>query len=221
MPTVGHIRFIERHRNLIREPVLIVGSKIYDYDQEHLQAHLRKWGISDICGADLAAGDGVDLVLDIADTASPFWKKHQNHFKTVFCMEILTHVGRPFDAARNITGVAAPGAALFLAECTTRKISKMPSDLWRFTLEGLKALFDGFEFSDRDAAQFLTRMKGDVNLTPWEGRLPEILRDQRHADESPAGFLLRKIHRRFFSRGVFGLSRYLPESTVCAVGRKK
>lgn len=219
MPTSNHIQFIELNRHLIREPILILASKIYEYDQENLQEHLKRWGFSRFTGMDLFEGPGVDVTGDITDRTLPFWEKNKNHFQTVFCMEILTNVTRPFAAAENVFNVLAPGGTLFLAECTVRKISKMPVDLWRFTYDGLKALFPEAEFDDAAGRMFYTRSKKKQDLMPVSGKLPEIISDARHTDENALGFFLRRIHRKI-SGGIFSLSRLLPETTVCAVGRK-
>jgi hypothetical protein len=220
MPTHGHIKFVQQHRNLIREPILIVASKIYDYDSERLQDHLKEWGFSNFVGIDLSPGQGVDEVVDVTDSKSEFWARHQNYFRTVFCLELWTYVKQPFVAANLISSVLRENGTLFLSESTTRKKSRMPIDLWRFTLEGLQTLFDDFDFDDARTAMFYTRSKDPDPLKPYEYELPEIRSDQRHRDETALGFLLRRFHRKFFAKGVFGLSRLMPENTICAVGEK-
>lgn len=220
MPTQGHIEFVKRNRELIKEPILIIASRIYDYDQERLQDHLKQWGFSDFIGIDLLPGEGVDEVVDVTDSKSKFWQKYQNHFETVFCLELWTYVKQPFVAANLINTVIRKNGSVFLSESTTRKKSRMPVDLWRFTLEGLQTLFDGFEFDDARTAMFYTRSKDSNPLLPYKYDLPEIRSDQRHPDESALGFLLRRFHRKFLARGVFSLSRFMPENTICAVGKK-
>jgi hypothetical protein len=220
MPTQGHIEFVQQHRDLIREPILIVASKIYDYDPERLQDCLKRWGYSDFIGIDLSAGEGVDQVVDVTDSQSEFWRKHQNYFETVFCLELWTYVKQPFVAANLISSVMRENGSLFLSESTTRKKSRMPIDLWRFTLEGLQTLFDGFKFDDERVAMFYTRSKDLNPLLPYEYELPEIRSDHKHPDESALGFFVRRFHRKFLAKGVFGLSRLMPENTICAVGEK-
>lgn len=220
MPTQGHIEFVQQHRDLIREPILIVASKIYDYDPERLQDYLKRWGFSDFIGIDLEAGEGVDEVVDVTNSKSQFWKRYQNYFETVFCLELWTYVKQPFVAANLISSVTRENGMLFLSESTTRKKSRMPIDLWRFTLEGLQTLFDGFEFDDKRVAMFYTRSKDSNPLRPYHYELPEIRSDQRHPDETALGFALRRFHRKFLAQGVFGLSRLMPENTICAVGEK-
>ncbi|MCI0441984.1 hypothetical protein L0152_02065 [bacterium] len=221
MPTRGHIEFVQQNRHLIREPILIVASKIYDYDPERLQDYLKQWGFSNFIGIDLSAGEGVDEVVDVTDSESEFWKRYQNYFETVFTLELWTYVRQPFVAANLISNVIRQNGLLFLSESTTRKKSRMPIDLWRFTLEGLQTLFDGFEFEDARVATFYTRSKDPNPLQPYEYELPEVRSDQRHPDETALGFLLRRFHRKFMANGVFELSRLMPENTICAVGKKK
>jgi hypothetical protein len=80
MPTRGHVAFVQQNRHLIREPILIIASKIYDYDPERLQDYLKQWGFSNFIGIDLSPGEGVDEVVDVTDSESEFWKRYQNYF---------------------------------------------------------------------------------------------------------------------------------------------
>ena len=221
MPTPGHIEFINRNRDVIREPILIIASKIYDFDRERLQDHLKRWGFHDFRGIDLMPGEGVDETIDVTDSTSEFWGRYQNHYQTVFCLELWTYVRQPFVAANLITGVIRPQGSLFLSECPTRKVSRMPVDLWRFTLSGLHNLFPSFDFDHDRTSMFYTRSKEANPLVEYQEDLPEILSDHRHPDENALGFFLRRLHRRFFAKGIFRLSRFLPETTVCTVGRKR
>src|SRR5262245_37799169 len=168
MPIKGHIEFVQKHRDLIREPILIIASKIYDYDPERLQDYLKQWGFSKFLGIDLEPGEGVDEIVDVTDSKSEFWKRYQNYFKTVFTLELWTYVRQPFVAADLISSVVRQNGALFLSENTTRKKSRMPIDLWRFTLEGLQTLFEGFEFDDARVSMFYTRSKDSNPLMPYE-----------------------------------------------------
>jgi hypothetical protein len=58
-------------------------------------------------------------------------------------------------------------------------------------------------------------------IAPLEYPLPEIMKDRRHPDESAAGVLIRKLHRRFFAAGVFRVSRLMPEISIFSFAVKR
>ncbi|MBL7853057.1 MAG: methyltransferase domain-containing protein [Cyclobacteriaceae bacterium] len=215
----NQIEFLQKNRDLLREPILLVGAKVYDYDQFDLKAELSQMGFREVIGTDLEAGKGVDDVLDITNPHAPQLAQWANRFATVICMEVLTNVNHPFRAAEHVNRLLKPGGTVVLSECFVRKISKMPVDYWRFTYDGLKALFPEFTFED-DRSRFSITRQRQVTLRPFVGRFAEVVADHRHADESAVGFLVRRIHRKWLSRGIFKISRWLPEQTIYAIGIK-
>ena len=218
MATRNQISFLEKNKKSIDEPIIIVGSKLYDYDKENIKVRLNQWGFRDITGIDLFEGEGVDYTIDITDSSSEFLKNHQDHFSTIICMEVLTNVKNPFEAARNIISLLKKDGVAILSECYVRKISKMPIDLWRFTYDGTKELFSTLKFDDSEAMISFTRDK-DEKLLPLKYPLPQLLHG-KNEDESSLGFLGRRIHRKFFAKGIFKLSRLLPETTIYSIARK-
>ncbi|MEO6695004.1 MAG: methyltransferase domain-containing protein [Ignavibacteria bacterium] len=218
MATRNQISFLNQNRGSINEPVIIVGSKLYDYDKENISAKLSEWGIKKITGIDLFDGEGVDHAVDITDSNSDFIKKHKGHFSTLICMEVLTNVRNPFTAADNMISLLNNGGVAILSECYVRKISKMPIDLWRFTYDGTKELFSDLKFDDEKAMISLTREK-EEHLMPLKYPLPQILQD-KNSDESSLGHFVRRIHRKFLAGGIFKLSRLMPETTIYSIARK-
>ncbi|MBX7042431.1 MAG: methyltransferase domain-containing protein [Ignavibacteria bacterium] len=218
MATKNQLKFIRDNKDAITEPVLIVGSKQYDFDRANIRQHLTELGVSLITGIDISEGEGVDHVADITDGKSAFITEHRESFGTVICMEVMTHVLNPFEAARNLFSMLKHGGSMILSECYVRKISKMPLDLWRFTYDGTKQLYSPMKFDDSRARISLTRDKGE-NLMPLRYPLPQVLYE-KSPDESSAGFMLRRIHRKFFSKGIFGVSRLFPETTIYSVAFK-
>lgn len=218
MATGSHLNFLNINKDLIKEPVLIVGSKHYDYDKENLKVRIREMGFEIVTGVDIVEGEDVDYIVDITDSNSDFIKKYRDHFNTVICLEVLTHLKNPFIAAENMISLLKKDGVAFLSECYIRKISKMPLDLWRFTYDGTKELFNKLTFDDSKVMISLTREKSE-RLFPLKYPLPQVLHD-RHPDESSAGYFLRRLHRKFFAGGVFSLSRLLPEITIYSVARK-
>src|SRR5690349_11889438 len=144
----NHIAFISLNKDLIREPILLIGSKMYDYDPVDLAEELKKLGYKSIIGTDIESGRGVDYVVDILDKDSTFVKEHHSKFATVICLEVLTHLKNPFTAAGVMTSLTAKEGVIILSDAFVRKLSRMPYDFWRFSYDGLKTLFDQFTFYD-------------------------------------------------------------------------
>jgi SAM-dependent methyltransferase len=209
---------INLNKDSIKEPMLIVGSKIYDYDEENIKTRLQEFGFKDITGIDLFEGEGVDYAVDITDNESDFNKNHKDYFSSVICMEVLTNVRNPFKAAENVISLLKNGGIVILSECYVRKISKMPIDLWRFTYDGTKELFNKLTFDDSKAMISLTREKNE-RLFPLKYPLPQVLAE-KHPDENSMGFFLRRVHRKIFSKGIFNLSRLMPETTIYSIAKK-
>lgn len=218
MATRNQINFIKANLDLIKDPILIVGSKIYEYDKENIKKRLEEFGFSEIMGIDLFEGEGVDYAVDITDLESDFSKKHRGHFSTVICMEVLTNVRNPFIAAENVIAMLKEGGSAILSECYVRKISKMPVDLWRFTYDGTKVLFSRLSFIDEKAMISFTRDKDD-NMMKLKYPMPQII-SGKHDDESNAGYFLRRLHRKYFAGGIFRLSRLIPEITIYSAAKK-
>ena len=218
MATRNQISYLKLNKDLINEPVLVVGSKIYDYDSENIKKRLQELGFKDITGIDLFDGDGVDFKADIVNPDEDFIKRHKEYFSTVICMEILTNVKNPFKAAENVIAMLKAGGVTILSECYVRKISKMPVDLWRFTYDGTKELFSKLNFDDSKAMVSLTREKNE-KLFPLKYPLPQVL-SEKHGDESSIGYFLRRLHRKYFATGIFKISRLLPEITIYSVAKK-
>lgn len=218
MATGNQISFLRANADMISEPVLIVGSKHYDFDKENIRSRLNEMNIKDITGIDIFEGNGVDYVVDITDSESEFIKKNSGKFSTVICMEVLTHVRNPFKAAKNLTAFVKEGGTAVLSECYVRKISKMPVDLWRFTYDGTKELFSELKFDDSRARVSLTREKNE-QLLELKYPLPQLLA-QKSEDENSIGYFLRRLHRKFFAKGIFKISRLLPETTIYSIAKK-
>ena len=218
MATPSQIGYLKLNLTAVISPILIVGSKQYDFDKMNIRKFLLGNGITGITGIDISDGEGVDEVVDITQADSEFLKKHVKHFNTIICMEIMTHVKNPFAAAENMQKMMADKGTAIFSECFVRKISKMPADYWRFTYDGTKALFSGLEFDDSKAMISLTREKEEA-LYPLKHPLPQIL-TEKHNDESGMGFILRRLHRKYFSKGIFKISRYFPEITIYSIAKK-
>jgi len=218
MATLNQGAFVRQNRDRLQDPVLIVGSCMYDYDDVDLRGLLGELGLHDITGIDIVDGPGVDEVLDICDAAD-FEARNRGRFATVLCMEMITHVRQPFGLGATVTELLRPGGTVFLSECIVRKLSRMPVDHWRFTYTGIQLLFPDLDFDHDRVRMSLPRSHTDV-LLPYDEHLPEVLGHQRHAEESRFGWYVRKVHDRFLAHGVFRLSRLMPEISIASVATK-
>ena len=71
-------------------------------------------------------------------------------FDCVFCTEVLEHTLQPFDAARELHRMLAPGGHLVLTTPFNFRIHGPLPDCWRFTEHGLRALLADFEIVELD-----------------------------------------------------------------------
>ena len=78
----------------------------------------------------------VDLVADVQDLSA----LQSDSFETVLCTQVLEHVPRPRDAAREIARVLAPEGRLILSVPHLSAIHEAPNDFHRFTPFGLQEL---------------------------------------------------------------------------------
>ncbi len=218
MTTPKHLAFLGQNQDLLVGPVLIVGSKQYPYDPADPRDLLARLGVGPVTGLDIQDGPGVDVVADICRPAPAFLGQHRARYRTILCLEVLTHLDDPFAAARTIQDLLAPGGTVLVSECIVRKLTRMPGDNWRFTYSGLQLLFGSCGFQD-DRARFSIVRAAGPGLLPLSNQLPQVM-DSRHPDETGIGYLLRRAHRKAFASGVFVVSRLMPETAVMAVGIK-
>ena len=219
MATVNQIEYILKVKDKIKEPILIIGSKIYDYDARNIETVLRELGFNEIIGTDIFEGEGVHVVADICDANNSFFNEKRDYFNTVFCMEILTHVKYPWLAGNNINTLARKDGHVIMSECFVRKFSRMPKDYWRFTYDCFPILCTDFDFIDELAMKSLTRAKV-ADLVPFNNSFFQVMHEKAE-NESTIGFYLRKVHRKFFGGKLFKVSRLLPEQTFYAIGKKR
>ena len=102
MPAKHHLTYLSLYKNKISEPILIVGSKSYDFDTGNFLNHFKTLGFSKVTGIDISPGPGVDEVVDVCEPNSSFVKKQAGVYKTIICMQVLYATEDPFQAARNI-----------------------------------------------------------------------------------------------------------------------
>jgi hypothetical protein len=217
MPTLAQAKYVKERNSFIKEPILIVGAKMYDYDRCDFKADLEALGYRDITGIDLLAGEEVDYQVDLCDKDADFFKQFENKFNTIICMSVLMCVPNPFIAAENLTKVSASGASLLLSEPFIHKHTNMPKDHWRFTANALQQIFSSFSFLEDHFKMVITRSDAERKYDP---NSTMIRVSAKHPEETFLGYFLRRVSRKFLSKGIFQVSLF-PEIAVYALGIKK
>jgi len=96
--------------------------------------------------ASAAAYVGVDVqenaAADIVGSAEAIPAEDAS-FDVVLCTQVLEHVDDPAAAVRELHRVAAPGARVLASTHGVMLYHPNPHDLWRWTHEGLRRLFEG------------------------------------------------------------------------------
>lgn len=72
---------------------------------------------------------------------------------TMICTSVLEHVQNPWKVAAQFARVVRPGGLLFVTAPWIFPIHEHPADYWRFTTDGLRALF-GEAFAEISAGPF-------------------------------------------------------------------
>ena len=65
MPGYNQIKYIRDNKGKIKEPILIVGSKEYEFDTYNFFLELNDLGYTDITGIDIQGGNGVDIIIRV------------------------------------------------------------------------------------------------------------------------------------------------------------
>lgn len=110
---------------------LIVGSKIFSERED------RRLRYPQVLGVDMQAGDGVDRVLDLEEPLPD----DIGRFHHIECMSVLEHSRRPWKLAANLERVLKPGGTLLLTVPFVWRVHGYPRDYWRFSKDGVRALF--------------------------------------------------------------------------------
>jgi len=160
MGDVNQLNWVHKNRDLIRGPVIEVGSRHYTSNSSVDYRGLCK-GL-EFVGVDLSQGDNVDVVIDFtADLKTIRAQLGERSFRTVICCSVLEHVEDVFTMARNMSAIVEPGGVMFLSAPFTWRFHGYPSDYWRFTPKALRFLFPDFEFRD-DLSTISSNMPGDM-----------------------------------------------------------
>jgi hypothetical protein len=128
--------FERRYVPPIRGRVLIVGSKVFPTRDDRRKAH------ADAFGVDAEAGDGVDLVHDMEQPLPESVGK----FAHVECTSVLEHCPQPWMVAAVVEDALIEGGTILLSVPFVWPWHGYPADYFRFTAEGVQALFPRIEW---------------------------------------------------------------------------
>jgi hypothetical protein len=89
-------------------------------------------------GVDYEAGDDVDVVADVHELSKHF---PADSLDAVVACSTFEHIKYPWIAAVEIAKVLKLGGLVFIHTHQTFALHAHPHDYWRFSMEGLRALF--------------------------------------------------------------------------------
>ena len=215
---------LDRLAATMEGPALQIGSRQQVIDQQGV-AGRKTWRDRligrDLTGADLEDGDNVDAVCDIT------WPLERiraalphEQYRTIICAHVLEHVRNPFDAARNLTDLLAPGGTLFIQVPWVQGFHAFPDDFWRISVNGLGVLFPDL----RPLDTFTSGGSSDVAYRLTRGGLTAFDIEARQAEAQLFQVLLpHQTNTRMLSqmKGTQYLSRgYMPAMIITWTARK-
>jgi hypothetical protein len=191
-------------KHQMRGPFCHVGSLINKPDvTDAMVAQTRKTFVnhdpSEFVGIDLFPGPNVDVVADLCDPN--FLDDHPElvgKFGTVFCYALLEHVKNPFDAARTIDALIAPGGHLYFGGPWAWGYHPYPRDYFRISFDGLEALFPDLEWRQR----WYMSQKKNVGIELEDPRAEKKVFRLYHVDGVSA--LLSDIGMPYLNLGAIG-----------------
>ncbi|CAN5434295.1 hypothetical protein BH10PSE6_BH10PSE6_40960 [soil metagenome] len=208
--------------------ILQVGSRtsVSDRNERNWRALLSKrfGGRVRFTGVDLTEGDNVDRRLDICSSPKVIRTAlGEETFDLVICCHVLEHAISPQRAARNLNAVLRPGGLAYVATPWSQAFHAMPDDYWRFSVRGLRLLFDSLEilssfYSGGDVGldvAYRVERDGHLDLETGAGAVEQGLFQLVLDHEDNRAVLARQATARL------PVSRtYLPTLFVNLVGRK-
>jgi hypothetical protein len=126
--------FERRHVRPKPGRTLIVGSQVYAGKED------RRKRYADVVGIDMLEGPGVDVVADLEEPQAI------GAFSHIECMSVLEHSKRPWLLAANLQTMLEVGGTIYVAVPFIWRFHGYPSDFWRFTFQGIGALFPDIEW---------------------------------------------------------------------------
>lgn len=136
----SQLTFLKERVPVVDGPVLEIGSRSVN----GRTSSFRDFYTGPYVGVDCEAGDGVDVVMDLAKSELEF----HEHFALAICCSVLEHVENPWVMAGNITKALRPGGKLYISVPWVWRYHAYPDDYWRFSWRGVQMLFQDLKWGD-------------------------------------------------------------------------
>lgn len=220
MGDINQLNFVKKNAKIVSGPILEIGSKDFGNTPDFRSVFPDR----EYIGLDMEEGKGVDIVIDLTDQFDLINEKLSGKkFKTIICFSVLEHCKNPFKMGANIEQLLDKDGILFVSVPFSWRIHGYPSDYWRFTPDGIRALFPELDF-DTYSGNISTNKIGEIKpindyMLRAELDISKGLKLKRYGYFMALFiYLCRKI--RFFP-AVFSYPYVLPPVMVNMIGRKK
>jgi hypothetical protein len=216
----NQFELVRRNADLVRSPILEVGSRNYGSTPD-FRSLLPG---SDYVGVDMSDGKGVDLVVDLTEEFSLVDVGLQRRrFNTIFCFSVLEHCTQPFQMCANLERLLQSGGSIFVGAPFSWQIHGYPSDYWRFTAAGIRLLFPHIEFDDA-RSRMATSEDGQlrpIDESMWRAELSVSTARRRGDYGVLRGWLVRAVRRLRLFPFIFDYRYLHPPVNVLMIGRKR
>jgi SAM-dependent methyltransferase len=184
MGDLNGLDFVVANRDLVKGPILEVGSRDYGNTPDFRGVFAGERYV----GVDQEPGAGVDLACDFtADYESLAAAIGVRKFGTVICQSVLEHCRDPFGMARNITAFLDEGGVALVSVPFVWNVHGFPDDYWRITPSALPVLFPECELL-RERSYYSTKNRGE--RVAFDADLAKL---GRRAARPKAADLLRRL----------------------------
>lgn len=109
-------------------------------------------------GVDMQAGKTVDLVHNLEEPLPDGLEPD-----VIISFSTLEHCKKPWLVAENLIKCLKPGGLLLISVPFQWRVHAYPSDYYRFTPDGVKALFEGINFFATETDPAKTQLGNHVN----------------------------------------------------------
>ena len=196
---------------LVREPILDVGS-VRIGDQSNISDLAKRVGLTEVKGADLSAGDGVDYCVDFGLEPSEFHRRFDlPTFSTVCVFNVLEHTFDPITVLSNALSCVSRSGSLVVLAPSIWPIHNYPSDYNRMLPDWYR------EFANRHNLRLVERLFswlsefGIEPIASGDQEFPNFR--SRRAKASSARYWKSRIGHRLLNS--YGRSHW---ATHCAIG---
>lgn len=115
-------------QRLVTGPVLEIGALNWQTEHENLGSICRAMGL-EWDGADIVAGEGLSLVVDLLDNAAVH--AIDRRWSSVIVFNVLEHLYDPPQALTNALALVRPGGTCAVVTPAVWQLHDYPADYWR------------------------------------------------------------------------------------------